>query len=80
MFLSEMCFLVYQERYKDRLREVERYRLVRQVSKGRERGDRFHCRALIWLGRRLVAWGWHLQERYGAAAAVPTLRAANHTR
>jgi hypothetical protein len=80
MFPNEIGFLVHQERYKDRLHEAERYRLVQQVLTGRERRDRFHCRALTWLGRRLVTWGWHLQERYSAAAAAPTLRTANHTR
>ena len=80
MFLSYTDFLAYQEHYKDLQREAEGYRLVRQALAGRERRDRFHCRALTWLGRRLVAWGWRLQERYSAAAAAPTLRPANRTR
>ena len=80
MLPSQMSFLIHQERYKDLLREAERYRLVRQALAGRERRDRFHCRALTWLGRRLVAWGWRLQERYSAAAAAPTLRPVNRTR
>ncbi len=78
--LSYTDFVAYEEYYKDLRREIERYRLVRQVLAGRERRDRFHCRALTWLGRRLVAWGWRLQERYNAAAAAPTLRPANRTR
>jgi len=80
MMLSYTDFLASQEHYKDLRREVERYRLIRQVLAGRERRDRFHCRALTWLGRRLVAWGWRLQERYSAVAAAPTLRPANRTR
>jgi hypothetical protein len=48
--------LVHQERNKDLLREAEHYRLVRRALAGRERHDHFYCRALIWLGRRLVAW------------------------
>jgi hypothetical protein len=80
MFLSDRDFRVHRERYKDLLREAERYRLIRPALAGREKRDRFHCRALTWLGRRLVAWGWRLQERYSAAAAAPTLRPANRTR
>jgi len=70
--------LVQQERYKDMQREMERYRLVRQVLAGRERRNRFHHRALTWLGQRLVAWGRHLQEQHGAPAATPTLQVADH--
>ena len=62
--------IAQQERHKDLLREAERYRLVRQVLAERGRGDRAWYRALAWLGRRLVAWGQRLQERYGAAAAA----------
>jgi hypothetical protein len=79
MSLNYRDALVYQEHYKDLLHEAERYRLVRQALAGRERHERFHRRALTCLGRRLVAWGWRLQERYSAAAAAPTFRAADHT-
>jgi hypothetical protein len=88
MFPNELEFLVRREHYQDLLGETERARLVRQaragqescvlsVSKGR---NHLYRRALTWLGGRLVVWGWHLQERYGAATAVPALRAANRTR
>ena len=59
-----------QARQKELLREAERYRLARQVLAERGRRDRAWVRALAWLGRRLVAWGQGLQERYGAAAAA----------
>ena len=80
MFPNELEFLVRREHYKDLLREAERARLVRQMQPGQERRDHFYCRALTWLGRRLVVLGWRLQERYGAAIAAPALRAANRTR
>lgn len=68
-----------QEHSKDLLREAERYRLVRQALAGRARRDRFHCRALTWLGRRLVAWGWRLQEHYdGILVEAPALQVASH--
>ena len=35
--------------------------------------DGFHCRALRWVGRNLVRWGWRLQQRYDAAGTIPTL-------
>jgi len=57
-----------QERYKDALREAESDRLARQALAGREMDHRFYCQALTWLGGRLVAWGWRLQERYGGCS------------
>jgi hypothetical protein len=69
--------LAQQERYKDFLREAEQYRLVRPALAGSDRHAGFHRRVLTWLGGRLVAWGWRLQERYGVGAAVPALRVAN---
>ena len=63
--------LVHQERYKDLLREAEHCRLVRLALAGQERHDHFYCRALIWSGRRLVAWGVRLQARHGAVVAAP---------
>ena len=88
MFPSELEFLVHRERYKDLLREVERARLVRRRQVGQEscvlsvsRGrNHFYCRALTWLGCRLVVWGWRLQERYGAMTAAPALQAGHRTR
>ena len=70
--------LVQQERYQDLLREAERHRLVRQVLAGRQRRQRAYCRAINWLGRRMVAWGQRLQEHYGATATAPALQAANY--
>lgn len=75
MFLSEWDSLVHRERYKNLLREAERARLVRQMQVGQEKRNRFYHRALIWLGRRLVGWGWSLQERYGAATVASVLQA-----
>jgi hypothetical protein len=70
--------LVQRERYQDLLREAERHRLVRQVLAGRQRRQRAYCRAINWLGRRMVAWGQRLQEHYGATATAPALQAANY--
>jgi hypothetical protein len=80
MFPSERDSLVYREHYKDLLREAEKARFVRQVRAGQEGRNHFYCWPLTWLGRRLVVWGWRLQERYGAVTAAPALRVANRTR
>ena len=61
--------IAQRERQQELLREAERYRLVRQALAERGTRDRAWVRVLAWLGRRLVAWGQRLQERYGAAAA-----------
>lgn len=71
--------LVQRERYQDLLREAERHRLVRRALAGRQRPHRFFCQAMSWLGRRMVAWGQRLQERYGTAATAPALQPANCT-
>ena len=59
-----------QERYQDLLREAEQDGLFEQMQAGHAMRNRFHCQALTWLGNRLVAWGWRLQERYGAATTA----------
>jgi len=71
---------VRRERCRDRLREAERYRLLREACLARRRQDQFYGRALIWLGRCLVQWGLHLQERYAALADSGLLRAADQGR
>ena len=71
--------LAHQERYKDRLREAERDRLVLHELALRRKRDRFHRRAMTWLGRGLVAWGWRLQERYGTMVEAPHLQRAHCT-
>jgi hypothetical protein len=58
------ALLVGRDRSADRLREAQRDRLARLALAGHRRHDRFYCRALTWLGSRLIAWGWRLQERY----------------
>jgi hypothetical protein len=69
--LSWSDILAQQERYRDLRREADRYRLVRLALEASPRRRHFHCRAMGWLGRLLVGWGWRLQERYGTAVPVP---------
>ena len=70
--------LVQRERYQDLLREAERHRLARRVLAGRQRRHRCFCRAMNWLGRRMVAWGQRLQEQHSTATAAAALQAANY--
>jgi hypothetical protein len=65
--------VAHQERYKDLRREAERDRLILHELALIERENRLRCRAITWLGRSLVSWGWRLQERYGAELEVPAL-------
>jgi hypothetical protein len=92
-FDSYVAWLVRREQNKDRLREAERHRRVRQVLAARQQQvlaacqrqalsarkgrDRVLAQALTWLGRCLIVWGQRLQERYGVVVDVPALRAAN---
>jgi hypothetical protein len=67
-------FDVQRVHHEDLLRQAERDRLARQALVHRQPQRRIHGRVLSWLGRRLVAWGAHLQKRYSAGVgsfAVP---------
>jgi len=63
------AYLVAHQQAMDRLREADKYRLVRIALRGRGQG-RLYPRVLAWLGSRLVAWGQRLQTRYGAAVKL----------
>jgi hypothetical protein len=80
MFIDWSAVQVQQARYEDFLRQAERERLIRQVRTGQTRRNRFYGGGLIWLGRRLVAWGWRLQEHCGATAEASTFQLAHHPR
>ena len=71
---------VCRECNRDRVREAEHYRLVKEACRVRRRQDRFACRAMIWIGRRLVDWGSRLQECYAALADPNLLGATNPSR
>jgi hypothetical protein len=73
-----MAWLTRREQNVDRLREAERHRLVRQVLAARRRRDRVLTQTLTWVGRCLVVWGQHLQERYDSVVESPAAHAVNH--
>jgi hypothetical protein len=66
-------YSVFEDRNAERLCEVERYRLIRQLRKVHRRSEPFSP-VLTWLGRRLVVWGHHLEQR---SAARPTSQAGS---
>jgi len=77
VMVTRQDYLVKREYYKDQAREIQRDRFARQVLVRRQRSNRFYSGALIWLGRRLVAWGRSLQERYSTAASASMSQPAN---
>jgi hypothetical protein len=64
--------LIQEARSRGLLRQADRERLVRQALADQARSYSFYCRAL--------AWGWRLQERYGAAVAGSRLQPARGVR
>ena len=66
--LSNKFYAVQVEIYRDMRRKADQDRLVRLATAGRRAGDNVFWQALAWLGRRMVAWGKSLQERYGSAS------------
>jgi hypothetical protein len=62
-----------QERHKDAVRLAERDRLVLHELALREKGDsseRIDRRAMAWLGRGLISWGWRMLEYLGPGVEV----------
>ncbi len=66
--LSEKDILLWQEHYRDLLREAEQARAVRVALAGKTR-VRFHERGLARLGSYFVTWGCYLQRRYAFGVA-----------
>ena len=62
-----------QERYADLVREAERERLAQQARPNSQGSPGRAGQAMVWLGSRLVAWGWRLQ----AAGASTELRSTS---
>jgi hypothetical protein len=58
--MFELEFLVHQEQYKDRLRDIERQRLLRAFDQNTN--AKVYRQVVGWLGARLVVWGLSLQQ------------------
>ncbi len=61
MYFTETHTQVIHEKYQDRLREIERQRLVRLVE-GPDVKSKLYQTSVRWLGIQLVAWGTKLQQ------------------
>jgi hypothetical protein len=70
-------YAAQREYYKDQMRAAKRYRLTRVTSAGRDKSSHLYCKALAWLGRRLIAWGSSLQEQYDTVVSAPMRQSAN---
>jgi hypothetical protein len=55
-------YVITVDRYAEHLREAEKRQLTRMTREGQRRNGRLSP-VLIWLGRRLVAWGRYLEQR-----------------
>jgi hypothetical protein len=61
---------VKEEQILDLRREAEQRRLRKALAAPPAQA-RFYTKPLVGFGRRMVAWGYRLQSRYGALAEVP---------
>ena len=60
-WMNEKLVEVY---WQERLGQAEYERFILKVCAKPARRERFFCKFLLWLGRRMIAWGGWLQERY----------------
>ncbi|MSP11547.1 MAG: hypothetical protein EXR62_01185 [Chloroflexi bacterium] len=53
--------VMFTERNKDWLRQVERERLAQAIEAGAQKRESLRRRAASWAGRFMVSWGQRLQ-------------------
>ena len=81
MFTGGPCF--YEEyarmRHQELIQAAEKHRLLRQAIQNQEKAYlpryRLHQKALLGLGRQMIAWGTGLQRRYNRDSELPALAA-----
>ena len=71
MFSPEISYMVTQEQYKDRLRNIEKQQLIRAARLQQTINRNTHRKAVGWLGTQLVKWGSKLQN-YEMSASSDT--------
>ena len=62
MHSLEIDYLVVQEQHKDRLRELERERLLQAAGLRQGVDLKSYRKAANWLGKQMVKWGSKLQD------------------
>ncbi len=75
MLPNELNYLVSLEQHRDRLRALERYRLVQLADLQRASNRDMHRRVVGWVGGQMVRWGLALQQ-YGPQPQQPSRAAA----
>lgn len=65
MLSNEFVYRIGMDRHRERLRKAARNQKLSQTRQKQKRGNRFSS-LLVWLGGRLVVWGRHLEDHYGA--------------
>ena len=75
MLLSELDMLVRKEQHEERIRVLERERLIQFIRQQQGAKPLMHRRIIAWLGTQMVKWGGWLQ-RYGLnpPSPPPTVR------
>jgi len=61
MYSPEMFIAIHHQQYQDRLREIERQRLLKTIG-GQSLSSKVYQKAVGWLGTQLVNWGTKLQS------------------
>lgn len=62
MHSLEIDYLVMQEQHKDRLRNIERERLIQAAGLQHGIDLKSYRKVTGWLGKQMVKWGSKLQE------------------
>jgi len=69
---------IQRQRFNDMIRTARRDHMAHVALAAGAQRTRFYSPALAQVGRWLETWGYRLQTRYGAEAAVATDRATTH--
>ncbi len=69
--LNSFGVMVYEERYKDLLRQAESKNSKHLIHIELLGSHTLYRQALVCLGRLLLNWGWRLQTRWGGIVELP---------
>lgn len=70
MFSPEIAYMVNKECHKDRLREIERLRLIQIAELQHPSNEGWLAKAAKWVGTQLMAWGSKLERHIPAHPQV----------
>lgn len=56
----------FKAKYTAFMDEVENERLARQIIAARRPARQTYQPLLVWLGDRMIKWGWRLRARYSS--------------